>query len=159
VPPQIVQAVHPFPPVTVSVVLPVVPPRAAAMLLLPALTPVASPPALIVAIAVFDELQVTWVVMFCAVLSEYVPVAVNCCVAPTWIAEFAGVTAIEVRIGPVPALTVRIVLPVFPLRVAEMVLAPALTPVAPPAALIVATPVFEDDQVTWLVMSFVLPSD
>jgi hypothetical protein len=26
-------------------------------------------------------------------------VAVNCCVAPTWIVGFAGVTAIEVKVG------------------------------------------------------------
>lgn len=53
--------------------------------------------------------------------------------------------------------TVRVVPPVIPLKAAEMVLEPAATPVASPAMLIVATAVFEDDQVTWLVMFCVLP--
>ena len=55
---------------------------AAEMVLLPALTPLASPAELMVATAVFEEVHVTWLVMFCVLLFEYVPVAVNCCVAP-----------------------------------------------------------------------------
>jgi hypothetical protein len=34
------------------------------------------------------------------VLSEYVPVAVNCCVAPKAILGLAGVTSIEVSVAP-----------------------------------------------------------
>lgn len=34
------------------------------------------------------------------VLSEYVPVAVNCCVVPKAMLEFAGVTSIEVSVAP-----------------------------------------------------------
>ena len=51
------------------------------MVVVPADTPEASPLALIVATAGVDEFQFTWLVMFCVLPSEYVPVAVNCCVA------------------------------------------------------------------------------
>jgi hypothetical protein len=47
--------------------------------------------------------------------------------------------------------TVKLVLPVIPLSTAEMVVLPALTPVARPALLVVATLATEEDQVTWLV--------
>lgn len=67
---------------TVSVVEPEMLPDAALIVVVPAATDVASPyePAalLIVATPVLDELQVTVFVRFCVVLSEYVPVAVNC---------------------------------------------------------------------------------
>jgi hypothetical protein len=41
------------------------------------------------------------------------------------------------------------VLPVIPLKVAEIVLVPTATPVARPAVVMVATPVFEEVHVTW----------
>ena len=66
---------------TVNVVVPEIEPCVADMVLVPVATPVASPLALIVVTAVLEEAQVTWLVMFCVLLSEYVPVAVNCCVA------------------------------------------------------------------------------
>src|SRR5207245_10552326 len=70
---------------------------------LPAATDVAKPcepPALlIVATAVLDELQVTWVVRSCVVLSLKVPVAVNCWVVPFAMLGFVGVTAIEERVA------------------------------------------------------------
>ena len=53
---------------------------------------------LISAIAVFEESQVTDVVRFCVVLSEYVPVAVNCWVVPGAMLGPAGVTAIDARV-------------------------------------------------------------
>jgi hypothetical protein len=53
----------------------------------------------IVATLVFDELQVTELVKSRVVLSEYVPVAINCCVAPIAILGLAGVTAIEVSVA------------------------------------------------------------
>ena len=68
---------------TVSTVLPVMLLSAAEMVVLPVFTPVASPAAVIVATLVLDEAQVTELVIFCVLPSEYVPVAVNCCVAPT----------------------------------------------------------------------------
>ena len=89
---------------TVSVVVPVIAPLTAEIVLEPAAIAVASPVALIVATAVFEEVHVTWLVMFCVVVFEYVPVAVNCCVAPVAIDGFVGVTAIEVNVGAVPEL-------------------------------------------------------
>jgi hypothetical protein len=55
--------------------------------------------------------------------------------------------------------TVRVVLPVTPLKVAEMVVLPALTPVARPALVMVAMLVLDDAQDTWLVMFWVLLSE
>src|SRR5207245_11717305 len=79
---------------------------------LPAATDVAKPcepPALlIVATAVLDELQVTWVVRSCVVKSLKVPVAVNCRVIPFAIPGSVGVTAIVTRVA---AATVSVVLP------------------------------------------------
>ena len=49
---------------TVSVLLPVTPATAAEMVVVPAETPVARPPALIVATPVFDEVHVAWLVRF-----------------------------------------------------------------------------------------------
>ncbi len=84
------------------------------------------------------------------------PVAVNCASVPTGAEGFAGVTAIESRTG---AVTVSAAVPDTPLTVAVMVTAVglAVTAVASPAA-IVATAVFDDDQVAvavrfWVVLS------
>ena len=57
------------------------------------------------------------------------------------------------------ACTVKVVLPATLPWVARMVEVPALAPVASPDALIVATEVFDEVQVTWVVMSAVLPSE
>ena len=89
---------------TVKVVLPETEFSVAEILLVPAATAVASPPALIVAVPVVEDVQVTWPVMFCVLPPEYVPVAVNCCVVPVWIAGLAGVTAIDVGVDAGPAL-------------------------------------------------------
>jgi hypothetical protein len=83
--------------------------------------------------------------MFCVVLSLYVPVAVNCCVYPVEIVGLAGVTAMDVSVA---VCTVRTVLPVIPLKVAEIVLVPAAAPVVRPEAVMVATPVLEEVHVT-----------
>jgi hypothetical protein len=53
---------------------------------------VASPCVLIVAIPGSDESQVTDAVRFCLLLSENVPVAVNCTVVPGAMLESAGAT-------------------------------------------------------------------
>jgi hypothetical protein len=87
---------------TFNPVLPVVVPCKADIAAVPAPTPVASPEDVMVATAVLEEVQVTWLVMFWVLLSEYVPVAVNCWGAPAPIVGLAGVTAIEVRFGPPP---------------------------------------------------------
>ncbi len=55
--------------VTVSVVLPETPPKVAVIVVVPAATDVARPALSIVAKAVFEELQVTWVVKSCVVKS------------------------------------------------------------------------------------------
>jgi len=104
---------------------------------------------------VFVELQVTELVRFCVLESLYVPVAVNCCVAPVASELLAGVTAIETNTG---AVTVRLVEPPIPPEVAWIVVLPAATPVAKPALVIVATAVFDEVQVTELVRFAVLPS-
>lgn len=85
--------------VTTSAVWPEMLPAVAETTLTPDETPVAKPLLLIVTLAVSDEAQVTELVRFCDLLSEYLPVAVNCRVAPAAIGEFAGVTTIEVSVG------------------------------------------------------------
>ena len=54
--------------------------------------------------------------------------------------------------------TVSSVLPLIPLRVAEIVVVPAVKPVARPAMLMVARVVFDEFQVAWLVRFCVLLS-
>jgi hypothetical protein len=105
---------------------------------------------LIVAAAVLEERHVTWLVMLAVELSLYVPVAVNCSLPPFVIDPFGAIIAIEVSVG---AVTVNPKLfDVTPLSEAAMLVDPAPTPVASPVPLIVATPVFDDLHVTWLVM-------
>ncbi|HXO06277.1 MAG TPA: hypothetical protein VN884_11680 [Candidatus Sulfotelmatobacter sp.] len=134
--------------VTVSVVEPLMAPEVALIVLVPAATPVANPPAVIVATVVVDELHVAVLVKFCVELSEKVPVAVNCSVAPLAMEGFAGVTAIDTSVGPV---TVSVVEPLMAPEVALIALVPAATPVASPPAVIVATVVVEELHVAVLV--------
>ena len=96
--------------VTVRVVDPLTAPEAACILLVPAPTPVANPPAAIVATPVVCEVHIAVLVRFCVELSEKVPVAVNCWVALFAIEGFAGVTAIDTSVG---AVTVNVVDPVI----------------------------------------------
>src|SRR6266704_2530973 len=146
--------------VTVSVVFPETSPSVAVIVVVPAATDVARPALSLVAKAVFEELQVTWGVRSCVVLSLKVPVAVNCCVVPFAMLGFVGVTAIEVRVA---AVTVSVVFPKTSPKVAVIVMGPpAATDVArpcdPPALLIVATAVLDELQVTWVVRSCVVLS-
>src|SRR5882724_6648844 len=90
--------------VTVSVAVPVTPPLAAEMTVVPAATAVASPPAEIVAVAVIADLQVALDEMSLVVLSLKVPIATNGCVAPTAMDSLAGVTAIETSVFGLVAL-------------------------------------------------------
>ena len=83
----------------------VTPFRAAVTLAVPTATPVARPPALMVAAAVLSLAQVAVAVMSAVVLSEYVAVAVNCCVNPAATEGEAGVTAIEETTGAVTVST------------------------------------------------------
>ena len=61
------------------------------------MTPVATPVALIVAMAVFDDIQFT--VTGAVELSEKWPVAMNVWVAPTVIEAGVGATVIETNVG------------------------------------------------------------
>ena len=63
----------------------------------PAVTPDATPAAVIVAMAVFDELQFTLTGE--DELSEKWPVALNCCVAPIATDGVGGATVIETSVG------------------------------------------------------------
>jgi hypothetical protein len=58
-----------------------------------------------------------------------------------------------------PEVTVRVAVPVLPLKAAVMVAVPAATPVARPLLLTVATDVLEEDQVTCMVISWLVPSE
>jgi hypothetical protein len=136
-------------PVTVRVaVFEVLPLKVAVMFVEPAARAVARPLLTIVAVAVLDEVQVTDVVIVRVELSEYVPVAVNCWVAPTALVAVVGATAMEDKVA---AVTVRVApFDVLPLKVAVMVavLVPEATPVARPLLLIVARVVLDEAQVT-----------
>ena len=87
------------PATTVSPVLPLTELSVAEIVVVPVATVVASPPAFTDATPVFDDTHATWLVRLCVLPSEYVPVAVNCCVPPTVMVRFAGVTVIEVSGG------------------------------------------------------------
>jgi hypothetical protein len=105
--------------VTVRAVDPDILPDVAVIVVVPAAAEVVSPlePAalLTAATAAADEFQFISVVRSCVVLSENVPVAVNCCVVPIAMLGFAGVIAMETSVAGV---TVTVVdpatLPNFP---------------------------------------------
>src|SRR5439155_18308487 len=147
----------------------VTPPEVAVIVAVLAVTAVASacdtPAMSIVATAVFEELQVTWVVRSCVVVSLKVPVAVNCWVNPSGRPGLVGVTAIETRVALVTVsvaqvfVVVQLTLP----SVAVIVMGPpAATDVAKPfdplALLMVATPGLDELQATWVVRSCVVLS-
>jgi hypothetical protein len=121
------------------------PPETALIVLVPAATPVANPPAVIVATPAVTELQAAVPVKFSVELSENVPVAVNCSFVPFAIEGFAGVTAIDTSVG---AVTVRFVDPSTAPEAACIWLAPVATPVANPPAVMVTTLVVCEVQVT-----------
>ena len=70
----------------------------------------ATPAAVIVAVAGVPEDHVTELVRFWVLLSLKVPVAVNCCVAPLVKVGFAGVTAIDFNVA---AVTVTVMEPPY----------------------------------------------
>jgi len=121
--------------VTVSNVEPEIDDDVAVMVEVPTPAPLAKPTALIVAVEVVPELQVTVPVRFWVEPSLNVPVAVNCWVAPLVIDGFAGVTAIDCNVA---AVTVRTVEPEIDEDVAVMVEVPTPAPLARPDALMVA---------------------
>jgi len=143
------------PEATVRVVFPEIVPEVAVMVVVPTVTAVVRPPVLTVATAVFDEVQVTEMVISRVVPSENVPVAVNCWVAPTDRLGLDGVTAMDDRVAEV---TVRVVFPEIVPEVAVMVVTPVVRAVARPLLLTVAIVVSEELQVTCVVISWVVPS-
>ena len=142
--------------VTVRIVLPLIDPSVALMLLVPAATAWARPPALMVATELVAEAQVTEPVMTAVVALEYVPVATNCWFAPATIEGLAGVTAMLVSVA---AVTVSTVEPLTLPNVALMVDVPIATPWASPLALMVAVAGVADAQVTEPVMTAVVASE
>ena len=90
---------------TVSVAVPLIPFSAAVISDEPTVFPVASPPLVIVPTDGLPEDQLTWLVRSAVLLSENVPVALNCCAAPTSIDGLGGVTASHIK-GTVPMLGV-----------------------------------------------------
>jgi hypothetical protein len=119
---------------------------------LPAVTPVASPFCVIVALV--EALQVTLEVMFCVLPSAYVPVAVNCCVPLGATVAVAGMTAMDFS----GLATVRTVEPLIVPELTEMVVLPPDTVVARPEVFIVATEVLEDCQFPGPKRVLVVPS-
>jgi hypothetical protein len=140
------------------VAVPLTEPEVAVMVTEPRFRPVPSPLTVIDTIVLSEELQVTELVMSCFVLSEKVPVAVNCCTVPSGIDTFTGVTTIETRKALV---TVSDAVPDTLPEVAEMVVVPAANAFANPGApfkLMLATDGFDETQVTDEVMFWELPS-
>jgi hypothetical protein len=141
---------------TVSVVLAEIPFNVAPMLVIPAAAAVARPDKLIAAVAGVPELHVALVVTFCVLPSLYVPVAVNCRVAPVTSVGFAGVTAIDCSVAAVTVSVAELLL--TDPDVALIVVLPTPAPVAKPEALMVATVVADELHVAVLVRFCVLPS-
>jgi hypothetical protein len=109
--------------VTVRVVDPDILPDVAVIVVEPTAAEAASPsvPAalLMAATAAADEFQVTDVVRSCVVLSENVPVAINCSVVPSAMLGSSGVIAIETSVAGVTVTTVEPdMLPNFPVILA-----------------------------------------
>ncbi len=113
--------------VTVRVADPDIVPDVTVIVVVPAATDVANPPALIVATLVLDETQVEVDVRSCVVLSENVPVATNCSVVPLAMLGFTGVIAMDTSVTQVTVMVVDPdVLPDF----AETVVLPQFFPFA-----------------------------
>ena len=82
--------------------------------------------------------------------------AVNCWMAPAGMLGLAGVTDMEERVAEV---AVRVVLPEIIPELAVMVALPAATAVARPVLLTIATEVFDELQVTCVVILWLVPSE
>src|SRR5438105_11764975 len=147
--------------VTVRVAEPLIEPKVAVTVVLPAAGPLARPcfPAvlLIVATAVFDEFHSAVAVRSCLVPSVKLPVAVNCCCVPAGIEGLAGVTTIDASAAPV---TVSIVELLIDPDVAVIVVVPVpalvASPCVPVLLLITATLVSDELHTTVVVTSCML---
>src|SRR5258707_11484895 len=110
-------------------------PLVALIVLVPFFSVVASPAALIVAVATVPDAHTTLAVRFCVVPSLNVPVAVNCTGVP---AATLDLTRVPVNDCNAAAVTVSNVDPTILPLVALIVLVPFFSVVPRPAALIVA---------------------
>jgi hypothetical protein len=143
--------------VTVRVVVPETAPNFAEITEEPAATAVANPVAAsMVAAAGVADAQGAVFVRSCDVPSEYVPVAVNCCVWPAATDGVAGVIAIAVRVA---AVTDTVTFVVTEFSVAEMTALPGPAAVTTPPAVTVATVGLPEVHVTEPVTSFVEASE
>jgi hypothetical protein len=125
-------------------------PEVAEIPAVPILKLVANPPLVIVAMAGFEDAQVTVFVISWVLLSLKVPAAINCSLVPSPIDDFAGVMIMEVNTGGVTdSESVALIDP----EVAVIVDVPTLCPLANPALLIEAAPAGDAAQTTVLVMS------
>jgi hypothetical protein len=140
--------------VTFSVVEPETPPELAVIIVLPAPVPEASPEPLMVATETTVEVQFT-LVNTCELPSLKVPVAMNCCPAPSTMVGANGVTVIDASVA---AVTPRLAEPVIEPEVATTLAVPLACPVAMPEALTLTTPAGDTLQATAFVKSCVLPS-
>jgi hypothetical protein len=118
--------------------------------------PVAMPALLIFATVSSDDDHSVDDVRLEVEASEYVPVAVNCCVPPSPIVAVAGVTAMETSVTPV---TVTDALPLTIPSEAVIVAEPADEAVARPELFTDTIPSSEEDHVTLVVMSCVEASE
>ncbi len=125
--------------VTVTVVVPDTPPRVAVIVALPTPIPVTRPwlpgASLTVASDGAEETQVTNAVRFWVVPSEKSPVAMSCSLVPSAIEELGGVIVIAVSTA---AVTVTVVVPDTPPRVAVIVALPTPVPVTRPGLPVLA---------------------
>lgn len=129
--------------VTVRAAVALIPPTDAVTLVAPGATPVARPLEVTVATEALAVAQVAAVVTLAVELSLYVAVAVNCWVRPAATLAVAGETAIAVSVF---AVTASVAVPLTPPTEAVIVVEPMATPVAKPAALMVAAETVELDQ-------------
>ena len=134
--------------VMVSVVLPPIKPDVAVITDVPCVNALAMPVTLTDATLGVADAQVN-PVSVCVVPSEYVPVAVNCCVSPLATFGKLGVIAIDCKTAEV---IVMVVLPTTVPDVAAILDVPSDIPSARPVELTVATVGVADDQVTVLVI-------
>lgn len=143
---------------------PETPPQADAIMVDPGVTQVASPfepdAFEIVATPALEEFQVANAVTSCFVLSENVPLAVNCCVDPAVREEARGVTTIEINVAGV---TVKMVdacmLPIVVVIVVEPVATGMTKPFELAALLMAAIDAADEPQVTDVVRFCVEPSE
>lgn len=143
------------PVLTVRLADPPTEPKAALIVAVPPLTPVAVAP-LMVATAVSEEVHVVFGTadMSSVLPSLKLPVAVNCREPPTAMVGLVGVTTIETRVASV---TVRFVEVVIDPKAAVIVAEPSDSALAKPLEFTVTILLDEGPQVTWLVRFLVLP--